>query len=35
MDDAELVRRASGGEVIAFRRFQHAAFGSVLSPRLE
>jgi RNA polymerase sigma factor (sigma-70 family) len=35
MDYAELVRRASGGEVIAFveltRRFQHAAFGSALA----
>ena len=35
MDYTELVRRASGGEVIAFveltRRFQHAAFGSALA----
>ena len=35
MDYADLVRRASGGEVIAFvgltRRFQHAAFGSALA----
>jgi len=35
MDYAELVRRASSGEVIAFvaltRRFQHAAFGSALA----
>jgi RNA polymerase sigma factor (sigma-70 family) len=35
MDYAELVRRASGGEVKAFveltRRFQHAAFGSALA----
>jgi RNA polymerase sigma factor (sigma-70 family) len=35
MDHAELVRRASGGEVAAFveltRRFQHAAFGSALA----
>ena len=35
MDYAELVRRASRGEVIAFveltRRFQHAAFGSALA----
>ena len=35
MDHAELVRRASGGEVIAFveltRRFQHTAFGSALA----
>jgi RNA polymerase sigma factor (sigma-70 family) len=35
MDYTELVRRASGGEVIAFveltRRFQHATFGSALA----
>jgi RNA polymerase sigma factor (sigma-70 family) len=35
MDYADLVRRASGGETVAFveltRRFQHAAFGSALA----
>ena len=35
MDFADLVRRASSGEIIAFvkltRRFQHAAFGSALA----